>query len=262
MTYSRDRSVDANPGGDSTKQAVLDVDDNLTDLFSHLNTHEGLTTGIHGAGASTIATTDNIATHAALQTGVHGIAITAGKTLTVTESETFDAVYTGTGTKVKATSPTLVTPNLGTPASGDLSNCTLSTPPAIGETTPNSIRGTNKEVYKTANADSPLTATQCAGTIVSNYGMTDADCSITLPAAAEGLSFVCTLPAVRARYFRLQSAGTDKIYLLGVAGTGPGYVGVASGYAANSQCSMFTTKSTDGGYDWNCIPIFGAWVAG
>jgi hypothetical protein len=31
---------------------------------------------------------------------------------------------TGTGSPVRATSPTLVTPNLGTPASGDLSNCT------------------------------------------------------------------------------------------------------------------------------------------
>ena len=34
---------------------------------------------------------------------------------------------TGTGAPVRATSPTLVTPALGTPASGDLQNCTAAT---------------------------------------------------------------------------------------------------------------------------------------
>jgi len=140
----------------------------------------------------------------------------------------------------------------------------LTEPKPIGETTPNSIRGKNKEIFKTASADSPLTAAECSGTIVSNYGMTDADCIIDLPAAAEGLAFVCILPAVRAKYFRLRcpSAQADKIYLLGVAGSDDGYVGVASGYATGAAISMFTFKASDGGYDWFAIPIFGTWVAG
>lgn len=231
---------------------------------------------------------------------------------------------TGTGKPVHETSPTLVTPALGTPTSGILTNCTGSptfttvnattfdtnvaaagvtlagttlsadgsdadisitiTPKGtgsvviskadvnggtvdattIGDTTPGIVRGTNKEVFKTASADSPLTAAECSGTIVSNYGMTDADCVIDLPTAAEGLSFVCVLPAVRARYFRLKcpAAASDKIYLLGVAGSDDGYVGVASGYATGSAISMFTFKASDGGYDWFAIPIFGTWVAG
>jgi hypothetical protein len=124
------------------------------------------------------------------------------------------------------------------------------------------IRGTTKEIFKTADADSPLTAVECAGTIVSNYGMTDADCTIELPAAAEGLSFVCILPAVQAHFFKLHAGATDKIYLLGVAGSDNGNVGVASGYAAGASASFFTFKT--GGtpdYDWFCIPIFGTWVA-
>jgi hypothetical protein len=137
----------------------------------------------------------------------------------------------------------------------------LASPDAIGETAPNTIRGKNKEVYKTANADSPLTAVQCSGTIVSNYGMTDADCTIELPAAAEGLSFVCVLPAVQARFFKLHAGATDKIYLLGVAGSDNGNVGVASGYATGASASLFTFKASDGGFDWFCIPIFGTWVA-
>jgi len=118
------------------------------------------------------------------------------------------------------------------------------------------------EVYKTSNADSPLTALQCKRTIVSNYGMKDADCAITLPTAEEGLAFLCILPTVRARYFRLTAAAKDKIYLSGVAGSDAGYVGVASGYATGTACQMFTFKASDGGFDWFCLPIFGTWVAG
>jgi hypothetical protein len=164
----------------------------------------------------------------------------------------FAAITAGTGIAI-------------TPGAGTLTIATdLASPGAIGETAPNTIRGKNKEIFKTSSAASPLTAAECAGTIVSNYGMTDADCVIDLPTAAEGLSFVCVLPAVRARYFRLKcpAAEADKIYLLGVAGADDGYVGVASGYATGSAASFFTFKASDGGYDWFCIPIFGTWVAG
>jgi hypothetical protein len=138
---------------------------------------------------------------------------------------------------------------------------TIATFISFGETSPGTIRGKNKEVYKTASADSPLTAIECSGTIVSNYGMTDADCVISLPAAVEGLAFVCILPAVRAKYFRLDPDSSDKIYLSGVT-TGDGkYVGVVSGYAAATAASFFTFKTGSGAYDWFCIPIFGTWVA-
>jgi len=134
-------------------------------------------------------------------------------------------------------------------------------PPAIGETTPNSIRGTNIEIYKTANADSPLTAAQVSGTIVSDYGMTDVDCTIALPTATLGYSFYCILPAVRAKFFKLQADTNDKIYLGGTAGSDNGLVGVASGYATASCAVFFTFKASDGGYDWYCASIFGTWVA-
>jgi hypothetical protein len=141
-------------------------------------------------------------------------------------------------------------------------------PGAIGETTPSTIRGLNKEIYKTQSADSPLTAAECSGTIVSNYGMADADCTIDLPTAAEGLAFICILPTVQAHFFHLKcpSAQTDKINLLTsgawVAGSDDGYVGVASGYSANASISMFCAKITDGTYEWFAMPVAGTWVAG
>ena len=125
-----------------------------------------------------------------------------------------------------------------------------------------------REIYKTCSADGPLTATECRQTIVSNFGMTDADCVIDLPTAAEGLSFDCILPAVRAKYFRLRcpSAQADKINLLAagvwVPGLDDGYVGVASGYSANAMISMLCAKVADGGFEWFAKPVAGTWVAG
>ena len=117
------------------------------------------------------------------------------------------------------------------------------------------------EVFKTASADSPLTAGQAFGTFVSNFGMTDADCVISLPTAAPGMSFMAVLPTVRARTYRFRAAATDKIFLNGIAGANNGYVGVASGYVTADSCSFFTFKAADGGYDWFAAPINGLWVA-
>lgn len=168
----------------------------------------------------------------------------------VVELATDAEAVTGTGTALAITPANLT--------------AHLAAPKPIGETTPNTIRGKKKEIYKTSSATSPLTAAECADTIVSNYGMTDADCVIDLATAIEGLDFICILPTVRARYFRLRcpSAQADKIYLLGVAGSDDGYVGVASGYAAGACARFFTFKNSDGGFDWMCVPIFGTWIAG
>ena len=137
----------------------------------------------------------------------------------------------------------------------------LVAPGTIGGTTPGVVYATMKEIYKTSSAASPLTALQVSRTIVSNYGMTDADCVISLPTAAEGYTFICILPTVRAKHFKFRADTNDKIYLSGVAGSNNAYVGVASGYATGASCQMFTFKASDGGFDWFCIPIFGTWVA-
>lgn len=89
--YTRTTTVDSSETGDSVKQAVLDVDADLTGIIAAYNTHDTATTDVHGCtGAAT-----------------------------------------GTGALVRATSPTLVTPALGTPSAIILTNasgsCTLTT---------------------------------------------------------------------------------------------------------------------------------------
>lgn len=282
MAYTRTYTVNSSAGGDTVKVAVgTKLDGDMTNIFADLTTHEAMTTNAHGVGSGTIVgttltqTLTNKTLSAPTLTGTvtsSGATISA-PTLTgsITASgatfvsptisaPTLTGVITASGATISA--PTLVSPALGTPASGNLSNCTLATPPAIGETTPNTVRATNKEIFITSSATGPLIAAECSRTVVNNYPMTDADCAITLPTAAAGLLFTCILPTVRAKYFRLVAAGSDKIYLSGVAGSGGGYVGVDSGYATGTACSMFTFRASDGGYDWYCVPIFGTWVAG
>ena len=71
--YTRTTTVDSSETGDSVKQAVLDVDADLTGIIAAYNTHDTATTDVHGCtGAAT-----------------------------------------GTGALVRATSPTLVTPEIG-----------------------------------------------------------------------------------------------------------------------------------------------------
>ena len=192
----------------------------------------------------------SLANTAALLKGQFPQAITDNHVVTV------DSASAATGEYAKFTGNGLESKSIAE-VQADL----LVAPGTIGGTTPGVVYATMKEIYKTSSAASPLTALQVSRTIVSNYGMTDADCVISLPTAAEGYTFICILPTVRAKHFKFRADTNDKIYLSGVAGSNNAYVGVASGYATGASCQMFTFKASDGGFDWFCIPIFGTWVA-
>jgi len=108
-----------------------------------------------------------------------------------------------------------------------------------------------------------LSAAQCQGTLIHNFGMADADAIITLPAAAKGLSFICILTAARAKYYRLTclNAADDKIYLDGTAGSDDGYVGVAAAVIGNC-IQLFTFPTSATAYDWYACTVSGSWLAG
>jgi hypothetical protein len=95
----------------------------------------GNTTGAHNGTVG--ATTPNTGAFTTLSsTGNTTLGDASGDTLTVNATPTFNVAIpvlsggtgvttaTGTGSVVRATSPTLVTPLLGTPTSGTLTNCT------------------------------------------------------------------------------------------------------------------------------------------
>lgn len=86
--YVRTTTVDSGPTGDSTKQAVLDVDTDLTGIVAAYNAHDTATTSVHG----------------------------------------FTGTKTGSGAMVGATSPTLVTPTIGVATATSINKVAITAP--------------------------------------------------------------------------------------------------------------------------------------
>jgi hypothetical protein len=103
-----------------------------------------------------------------VMTNVTGLPIVAGTTgtLSVARGGTGVTTSTGTGDVVLSTSPTLVTPALGTPASGDLTNCTF--PTLNQNTTGNAATATNATNLVTAG----FTVQQSGSDLVFLFGAT------------------------------------------------------------------------------------------
>lgn len=86
--YTRTTTVDSAPSGDSVKQAILDLDTDLTGHVAAYNAHDTATTSVHG----------------------------------------FTGTKTGSGAMVGATSPTLVTPVLGVATATSINKVALTAP--------------------------------------------------------------------------------------------------------------------------------------
>lgn len=128
-----DLSTTAASNSPAATDSVTDAagpDDYFRAHAAIIKTHNDAT-AIHGATGAVVGTTNG-------QTLTNKTLNLTSNTLVATSAQLATAVTdkTGTGSLVFATSPTLVTPALGTPASGDLRNCSMAVAPAIGGTTP------------------------------------------------------------------------------------------------------------------------------
>jgi hypothetical protein len=104
-----------------------------------------------------------------------------------------------------------------------------------------------------------LTANQCAGKQITNYGQAG-DVTLTLPAAAAGYNFLWIAGDAQANYYRIDPGANDSIYLDGVT-TGDGkYVGLTT-VAIGNAIYFCTVQTGSGTYDWFATTIFGAWAA-
>lgn len=114
------------------------------------------------------------------------------------------------------------------------------------------------EIVKDGTDPDTITASQMHGQTINNYGQAD-DLTLTLAAAAEGLTFNVILGTTVAKYFRLDPDAGDKIYLDGTADADGHYVGIASAVAgAAISCKAFQTGAA--AYDWYCSAISGSWT--
>ena len=124
----------------------------------HINLASGKSFYINGTAVlSATALGSGISVTATTNANLTGVITSVGNATSI-------ASQTGTGTKfVMDTSPTLVTPVLGTPSSGDLTNCTF---PTLNQNT----TGNASTVTTNANLTGPITSVGNATSIASQTG--------------------------------------------------------------------------------------------
>lgn len=105
-----------------------------------------------------------------------------------------------------------------------------------------------------------LTAQECSGTIINNYGQTVANTQ-TLPAAAEGLNGMVLIGASGVGDFNLKAGAGDKIYLDGIA-LDDGDKASLAAPAVGNFFTYWAFKTGANAYDWFVSSGFGTLTDG
>lgn len=109
-------------------------------------------------------------------------------------------------------------------------------------------------------ATDTLSASECYGTIINNYGQSAANTQ-TLPAAAAGLSFMAIVGTSGMGALHFKANTGDKIYLDGTALDDADKVSCATPAVGNCA-AFFCFQTGSGAYDWYCNSIQGTWTDG
>ena len=114
--------------------------------------------------------------------------------------------------------------------------------------------------YCTSANASTLTATQTSRTIINSYGRGEAQ-TVTLPAAATGMTFIAMVGTQHNSAWKIQRAGSDTITWSsgGTDTTGKTYF-QETNQAIGARVSCITYKSAAAAWSWLCGSVTGTWV--
>ena len=166
-------------------------------------------------------------------TNATGLPLTTGVTgtLPVANGGTGVTTSTGSGSVVLSTSPTLVTPALGTPASGDLANCTF---PTLNQNTTGTAAGLSTTLAVTSGGTGVTTLTGLAkGNGTSAFTAATAGTDYLAPPSGTAI-----LKAASGGALANATAGTDYVAPGGALGT------PSSGTLTNATGLPLTTGVT------------------
>jgi hypothetical protein len=134
----------------------------------------------------------------------------------------------------------------------------VAAPGAIGGTTANTIRSLFDPDVALSGT---LTANQCSGGVITNYGQGASDTTVGVPTAFAGGNFLVVIGTAQAAndYILDLATGTEVMYLDGTAlGAGKSiYIAAPTVGAAIQFIAQQTGAST---YQWFAYTIAGAWT--
>jgi hypothetical protein len=168
-----------------------------------------------------------------------GTAAGLSATLAVTSGGTGVTTSTGSGNNVLSTSPTLVTPVLGTPASGNLANCTF---PTLNQNTTGTAAGLSSTLAVTSGGTGVTTSTGSGNNVLSN--------NPTLTGYTETVYAITDSGSVDIN----PNNGTIQTWTLGASRT------PTAGSFANGQSVTLMINPAAYTVTWTSIPV--TWVGG